>query len=90
MLEENWNATNVVLAPTRGHFAEIMPEGWFSFSLTVPPPHYLGSFSYTTKLQSKKLLFKGGIFVLSFRNFVVRAGQEQTVAKFPRNVDIYQ
>ena len=90
MLEENWNATNVVLAPTRGHFAEIMPEGWFSFSLTVPPPHYLGSFSYTNKTSEQKAPFEGRIFVLSFRNFVVRAGQEQTVAKFPRNVDIYQ
>ena len=60
MLEENWNATNALLAPTRGHFAEMIPEGWFSFCITVPPPHFLGSFSYTTKPQSKELLLEGG------------------------------
>ena len=61
MLEENWNATNALLAPTRGHFAEMIPEGWFSFCLTVPPPHRLGSFSYKTKLQSKDLLLGGNV-----------------------------
>ena len=60
MLKENLNVTNVVFAPTRGHFAEMVPEGCFSVCLTVPPPHYLGRLSYKTKLQSKELLFKGG------------------------------